>query len=60
MKIGHYSFAMPLWCRSRRFQTVFPYKIRLRADWIAVILALSARLPARITGATEARRKWAG
>jgi hypothetical protein len=25
---------------------VFPYKIRLRADWIAVILALSARLPA--------------
>jgi putative SOS response-associated peptidase YedK len=30
----------------RRFQMVFPYKIRLRADWIAVILALSARLPA--------------
>jgi hypothetical protein len=25
---------------------VFPFKIRLRADWIAVILALSARLPA--------------
>ena len=25
---------------------VFPYKIRLRADWIDVILPLSARLPA--------------
>ena len=25
---------------------VFPYKIRLRADWIAFILTLSARLPA--------------
>src|ERR1700745_1574244 len=24
---------------------VFPYKIRLRADWIAFILTLSARLP---------------
>ena len=25
---------------------VFPYKIRLRANWIAVILTLSARLSA--------------
>jgi hypothetical protein len=31
----------------------FHYNIRLRADWVAVILALSARLPAWMTDTTE-------
>jgi hypothetical protein len=37
------------------FASKFP-RIRLRADWIVIILPLSAGLLA-ITGATEARRK---
>ena len=35
---------------------VFPYKIRLRADWIAVILPLSALPAMDHQRATEARR----
>jgi hypothetical protein len=34
---------------------VFPYKIRLRADWIVVILAQDCRQ--WMTGTTEARWK---